>query len=378
MSEDDFGLPFEEEPESRGSRRRRKEKRKRDRRRAMTAMVLVLTIFVLLGGGVWYGVEKVGALLAAPDYPGPGTGQVVVQVKPGESASEIAVTLEAVGVVKSTKAFVEAATADSRSVGIQPGSYTMKREMPAKDALAVLVDPASKVTLTFMVKEGLSASRMFKSIAEQTDITVAQLEAATKDPAALGVPAWGGDIEGFLFPDTYILDPGTDAEGVLKAMVARANEVFEEIDFVNRAKQVNLEPIEALKVASLLEQEGITADFAKIARVIYNRLEQDMPLQMDSTTVYGRELRGVHRQTALTRAELNRTDDVYSTYTNKDLPPTPISNPGKAALEAALAPEQGPWLFFVLASTDGSSAFAVTLADHERNIQQCRAIGRCK
>jgi UPF0755 protein len=379
MSEHGLALPFDDdEPDSRGSRRRRKEKQRRDRRRAATAMTLVLAILVLLGGGIWYGVDKVGALLAAPDYPGPGSGTVVVQVQPLETASDIAVTLQAKDVVKSTKAFVDAATAEPRSRGIQPGSYQLKRKMTAADAVLALLDPANKVTLKFTVSEGLSANRMFDKIAEQTAITVPQLQAAAKNPTALGVPAWGnGNIEGFLFPDTYILDPGTDAEGVLKEMVQRSLQVFEEIDFVARAGKVNLEPLEALEVASLLEQEGVTADFPKIARVIYNRLRDGMRLQMDSTTVYGRELRGLHRQTALTRAELNLADDEYSTYTNDGLPPTPISNPGKAALEAALEPADGPWLFFVLASEGGHSEFAVTYAEHQRNIAKCKAVGGC-
>jgi UPF0755 protein len=136
--------------------------------------------------------------------------------------------------------------------------------------------------------------------------------------------------------------------------------------------------MQALKVASLLEGEGIPDDFPKIARVVYNRLfKEDMPLQFDSTTVYGREIRGVHRQTALSQAELNSSEDIYSTYTHKGLPPTPISNPGKAALEAAVAPADGPWLFFVLASEGGHSEFAVTYAEHQRNIEKCKAIGGC-
>jgi UPF0755 protein len=379
MSEHEFALPFDDEPDSRRARRRRKEKRKRDRRRAVTAMILVLTIFVLLAGGVWYGVDRVSALIAAPDYSGPGTGQVVVQIQPADTATDIATTLVDKGVVKSTKAFVEAATADRRSLALQPGSYQVRERMKAADALDLLLSPDSKVTLRFTVPEGLSAKRAFDRIAQQTDFTTAQLEAATKDPVAIGLPSWAkGDVEGFLFPDTYLLDPGTDAVGAVSAMVARSLQVMEEIDFINRARQLELEPMQALEVASLLEGEGIPSDIGKIARVVYNRLfKENMPLQFDSTTVYGRELRGVHRQTALTREELNTSGDIYSTYTNKGLPPTPISNPGKAALEAAVAPEPGPWLYFVLASEGGHSEFAVTYAQHQQNIAKCKAVGGC-
>ena len=107
MSEHEFALPFDDEPDSRRARRRRKEKRKRDRRRAVTAMILVLTIFVLLAGGVWYGVDRVSALIAAPDYSGPGTGQVVVQIQPADTATDIATTLVGTASVENLKKNVE-------------------------------------------------------------------------------------------------------------------------------------------------------------------------------------------------------------------------------------------------------------------------------
>jgi UPF0755 protein len=381
MSELDLGLPFDDEPDTRRARRRQREKRQRDRRRALTAMLLVLTIFVLLGGGIWYGVDKVGALLAAPDYPGPGTGQVVVQVQPLESASDIAVTLEAKGVVKSTKAFVEAATAEPRSRGIQPGSYQLRKEMKAADALMLLLDSEAKVTLRFTVPEGLSAVQTYKVIADQTGLSQTTFKAAAKNAAAVGVPAWGGgNVEGFLFPDTYELDPGTDAAGVLKAMVARSVQVMEQIDFLGKAQAVNLEPMEALKVASLVEEEAKEPDFGKVARVVYNRLKVGMALQYDSTTLYGRELRGLPRvptEAGGMYEALRDPSDPYSTYTNQDLPPTPISNPGKAALEAAVTPERGDWIYFVVVTAEGRLGFATTLAEHNQNVVRCRAVGKC-
>jgi UPF0755 protein len=381
MSELDLGLPFDDEPDTRQARRRRQEKRQRDRRRAMTAMVLVLTIFVLLGGGIWYGVDRVGALLAAPDYPGPGTGQVVVQIQPGDTASDIAGTLQGKGVVKSTKAFVDAATAEPRSRALQPGSYQLRKQMKAADALVLLLDSASRVTLRFTVPEGLSAIQTYRVIEKQTGIPQATLKAAAKDAAALGVPAWGGgNVEGFLFPDTYDLDPGSNATAVLKEMVARSVTVMEEIGFLGKARAVNLDPMEALKVASLVEEEAKQPDFGKVARVVYNRLKAPMPLQYDSTTLYGRELRGLPRLPAGSGAlytALRDPSDPYSSYSNSDLPPTPISNPGKAALEAAVAPERGAWLYFAVVTAEGRLGFATTLAGHNENVAKCRAIGKC-
>jgi UPF0755 protein len=344
-------------------------------------MILVLTIFVLLAGGVWYGIGKVGSLLSAPDYGGAGTGQVVVQVKEGDTASAIAGTLVQKGVVKSTKAFVEAATADPRSLGIQPGSYQVRREMKASEALALLLDPESRVTLSFQLREGLSSMQAFAEIEKATKIKATALAAAAKNPAALGVPAWGHrNIEGFLFPATYDLPPDVDAAGVLKAMVQRSVQEMEALDFVRKAERVNLEPYEALKVASLVEGEGRPENFRKVARVVYNRENSGMPLQFDSTTLYGRELRGLPRRP--TKAgelfeNLRDPSDPYSTYVHDGLPPTPIANPGTAALEAAVAPDRGDWLYFVVVSADGEMAFTQSLAEHEANIAKCRAAGKC-
>jgi UPF0755 protein len=381
MSERELALPFEDELDTRGARRRRLQKKKRDRRRAVTAMILVLTIFVLLAGGVWYGIGKVRSLLAAPDYAGAGSGKVVVQIKEGDTASAVATTLVQKGVVKSTKAFVEAANADPSSRGLQPGSYQVRRAMKASEALTLLLDPRSRVTMSFQLREGLSSMQAFAAIEKATGIRATDLAAAAKQPAALGVPAWGHkNIEGFLFPATYDLPPDTDATSVLKAMVARSVEELTAIDFVGKAARVNLEPYEALKVASLVEGEGRPEDFGKIARVVYNRQNAGMPLQFDSSTLYGRELRGLPRrptQPGELYANLRDPSDPYSTYVNKDLPPTPIANPGAAALKAAVAPEQGPWLFFVVVSSDGQMAFTDSLAVHEANIAKCKAAGKC-
>jgi UPF0755 protein len=381
MSERELALPFEDELDTRGARRRRLQKKKRDRRRAFTAMILVLTIFVLLAGGVWYGIGKVRSLMAAPDYAGSGSGKVVVQIKEGDTASAVASTLVQKGVVKSRKAFVEAANADPSSRGLQPGSYQVRREMKASEALTLLLDPQSRVTMSFQLREGLSSMQAFAEIEKATGIKAADLAAAAKQPAALGVPSWGHkNIEGFLFPATYDLPPDSDATSVLKAMVQRSVEEMTSIDFVANAARVNLEPYEALKVASLVEGEGRPEDFGKIARVVYNRQNSGMPLQFDSSTLYGRELRGLPRRPAKPGelyANLRDASDPYSTYVNKELPPTPIANPGAAALKAAVAPEQGPWLFFVVVAADGTMAFTDNLAEHEANIQKCKAAGKC-
>jgi UPF0755 protein len=252
--------------------------------------------------------------------------------------------------------------------------------MSGQAALALMLDPASKVSLRIAIPDGLTVTQTLARIAKQSKIPLADLQKAAANPAALGVPDWAqGTLEGFLFPDTYELEPGADASSVLTTMVGRAVKVMDDTGFVAKAKARNITPREGLIVASLLEGEGIPADYSKIARVVYNRLNSPSQLlQFDSTTVYGRELRGIPRQTALTQAELHDPADKYSTYAHPGLPPTPISNPGEQALVAAVNPAAGPWLFFVVVERNGASAFAATLAEHQQNIAKCKAIGRCQ
>jgi UPF0755 protein len=370
-------LPFaEEEHGTRRARHRHRRKRKRERRRAFGALVGVVVILALLAGGIWYGVGRVSALFDTPDYSGPGSGTVTVKIAEGQTASDIAETLADQDVVKSVKAFVKVASDDPRSRNLQPGTYSLRKQMKASAALDLLLNPVSKISLRFTIPEGLTITQTLDRIAKQTRLPLAQLQAAAKTPSELGLPSWSrGQLEGFLYPDTYTLEPEVTATQALKAMVARTLTVMTDIDFLSKAQAVNLEPQEALIVASLLEGEGIPEDFSKIARVVYNRLKVPMPLQFDSTTNYGRELRGEKRTLNLSRAQLYDSTNAYSTHARPGLPPGAISSPGQAALEAAVAPADGPWLFFVAIDKQGHSAFAATLAEHDANIVKAKANG---
>jgi UPF0755 protein len=183
--------------------------------------------------------------------------------------------------------------------------------------------------------------------------TKGDLLLAAKNTAALKLPAYAdGQLEGFLFPVTYDFDPGTTATQALAAMVKRFTQEAADIDLVAKADDLKVKPYDVLKVASIVEREGKTPDdYAKIARVIYNRLAKDMPLQMDSTLQYALG----SRKTALTLKDIANPSP-YNSYTHKGLPPTPIANPGDASLQAALAPQDGDWLYFV-AFKDGTTKF---------------------
>jgi UPF0755 protein len=389
---DELELAFDDQDRERGRHRHRRSAVRRAKRgdpsapkrrgRSLLALLLSLVLLGVLGVGGWYGYGMVKSFFVAPDYSGAGTGQVTVQVRSGESASEIAETLFKAGVVKSAKAFADAAKEDPKGDQIQPGTFELRKQMRAKDALALMLGNDSKLVMKVTIREGLTYKATFQELSKVTKIPVEQFEAAAKDPVALGVPDFwfnrsdgkqaAKSVEGFLFPDTYQFDPGVTAQQVLSKMVGHFVKVAQDAKVVEIAQAKQMSPFEALITGSLVQAEtGVPADMPKVARVVYNRLNHQpnaMPLEFDSTSNYWRELQGQERKHNLNTAELTDPNNPYRTYGANGLPPGPIGNPGKEALAAALNPAQGPWLYFVRIDKAGNSAFADNLPEHERNI----------
>ena len=344
------------------------------RRRAAVVIVL-LAVIGIIAAAFLVGARIFDGLFGAPaDYSGRGTGSVQVQVHEGDSITAIGQTLEDKGVVQSADAFVEAANNSDKASTIGPGFYELRMHMQASLALNLLLDPNSLVQSRVVVPEGLRQRDIFARIDEASDeISLAQLEQAAKDPAALGVPAWGQGhpLEGFLFPATYDFPPGTTAKQALSAMVKRFNDEASALHLVAAAKQLGYSPYEVLTLASIVEREGrLTADFPKIAEVFYNRLKAGMNLGSDATLFY--VLPPDHGPLSNSDLEL---DSPYNTRKNAGLPPTPIASPGSAALTAALQPEHGPYLYFVTIDKSGKAAFATTLEEFNRLVAQSRANG---
>lgn len=294
-------------------------------------------------------------------------------------------------VVKSTKAFTDAAEENPRGKNIQSGTFNLRRQMSAAAAVALLLDPQSRVSNGITIPEGKTAKQVYDILAKATGVPVAEFEKAAEDPEALGVPEFWfkrtdgqkatKSIEGFLFPDTYEFEPNATAAQMLETMVQRFLTVAEQIDFVNKAENSrNISPYEVLTVASLSQAEaGNADDLGKVSRVAYNRLYGDpvMPLEYDVGINYYYQLTGkaTKPSSKMTAAELRDPKNPYRLHDKTGLTPTPINNPGKAALEGALNPPKGPWLFFVAIDKEGHSAFAVTNAEHERNIATAKKNG---
>ena len=327
-------------------------------------LVIVLALAVI-GGGVAVAYKAlrpvVEGFLESNDYPGPGTGEVNVTVDEGARGSAIAKALVDQDVVKSSKAFIEAANDNPKSAGIQPGIYTLKKQMKASDALAVLVDPKNRVITRVVIPEGLWADEIYARLSQASGIPIAEYSAAAKKVDELGLPPSArGNIEGYLFPASYEFPPSTSALDQLKEMVTESTKRLETLGITPDQME------RVVTVASLVEGEAKTdGDRAKVARVVENRLAQNMSLGLDSTVNYIFRKRGVPTQEMLD----NRSP--YNTRRFPGLPPGPISNPGEGALKAAANPAAGPWLFFVTVNLDtGETKFAATYAEHQRYVAE--------
>ncbi|MGW0435096.1 endolytic transglycosylase MltG [Micromonospora sp. NPDC003197] len=393
---DELELAFDESDKGRHRRsaqRKRNKKQRGGRGKTVFALMMVLVLLGGLGGVGWYGFDRFQGYFMTPDYEGGGTGEVIIEVKQGDLAADIANTLVEAGAVKSAKAFIKAADGNSRSQGIQPGFYKVRKEMSGETALSLLLDLKNKIVKGFTVPEGRTVKGTFKVLSEQTKIPIAEFEAAAKDPIALGVPDWWfkrtdgkkelRSVEGFLFPDTYEFPPNPTAEGILKEMVNRFLTVTGEMKFADevQAKRGGISPYEALIVASLAQAEaGNKDDLGKVARVAYNRAySETFPckcLEMDVTVNYYLESIGKETKTSgqMTESELL---DEKSPYSRKlrGMIPTPINNPGKDALQGAMDPPPGKWLYFVAIDKEGHSEFAETYEQHQRNEDKARKAG---
>ncbi len=296
------------------------------------AAAMIVTSIVLLRGSD-----------DATDFAGAGSGEVTVVVGRGDTLTRIGARLQEAGVIASGESFVNAAAVDDRAATIGPGRYTLRKRMSAIAALELMLDPVSRADSRLVLPEGLRLEQTVATAADATNLPKSDFQKVLQDPAQLGLPDWAKDRpEGFMFPASYDLTGDETARTVLRRLVKRFNQAAADTQIEQRAGRVKLSPYEVLIVASLLQAEVAPQDFRKAARVIYNRLAADMPLQLDSTVSYALGTTSIQ----LTADEL-KTSSPYNTYLRRGLPPRPINSPGEAAIEAALAPAKGKWLYFV-------------------------------
>ncbi|MGI3786806.1 MAG: endolytic transglycosylase MltG [Janthinobacterium lividum] len=346
------------------------------------AVLLALAVLAV-GGFLVYdqGKSLISNFGETPDYTGGGVAPTTVTIPTGATLDEIGGVLKKADVIKSTSAWDSAVQSEERATSVQPGRYLMRTQMSAIDALRLLINPGeSRVRAQFTIPEGLRLSRQVDALVKGTKIKKSAYEKALKNPKALGLPAYAKNKpEGFLFPDTYELTADATATSTLKQMVSQYKAVTADMGLQAAAKKLNRSPYEVLVVASIIEREVNQDQYrAKVARVLYNRLDQGIPLGLDSTVIYAENLK-----TNTTTPKERRSKSKYNTYTHKGLPPGPIAAPGKAALQAAANPEPGKWLYFTTVNFDtGETQFAETNAEFAQIVAEfqswCQSHpGRC-
>ena len=348
---------------------------RRRRLRWIAPLVALLVILIPLGIGGSYVYSLYQNKYHPADYSGAGTGYLVVQVGSGETPTGLGPQLVKLGVVASSRAFVLAAEHSSNPNGLLPGFYAMHLHMKATAAYARLLNQANLVEVKVTIPEGWRLTQIVAYLGAKSGIPASAYQAVLKNPAQLHLPAYAnGKAEGYLFPATYEVVPHETALGVLSGMVQRFEQEAAQANLPTAAKQVHLSQSQVVIVASLVEAEGgRLSDYPKIARVIYNRLAQNIPLQLDSTVLYGLNTYGI----IASDQQLTSTSR-YNTYKYKGLTPGPIDNPGAAAIQAALNPAPGNWIYFVTVNpktgetlfTASQAQFEQYRAELERNLGQ--------
>lgn len=328
---------------------------------------VLLSLAVLVGGG-WFVYSKASEawyqFRTTDDYIGEGTDPLVVLVPKGSSLTQIGDVLIDAGVVKSLKAWREAAGEHPEASSIQAGRYRLKKQLPASTAMTMLLDPANVVRVRVTLQEGLRMTQQWALIQKATGIPVAALAKLAADPRALGLPAWAGNRpEGFMFPDTYEVDVDPTAAEIMRAQVTQFTKVSGELNLVGGAARIKYTPLQVLTVASIIEKETSDPQYQPlVASVIYNRLAAKQKLELDSTVIYANNITGK----LTTSEEQRKLASPYNTYVNEGLPPGPISNPGRSAMVAALNPASTDYLFFVATNPKtGETKFSKTFAEHQ-------------
>lgn len=221
---------------------------------------------------------------------------------------------------------------------------------------------------SLVIPEGWRASQIYDAV----DKVLARPAGTTKKAlvkANLKLPNDAeGNPEGYLFPATYPLNDKTTPEALLTFMADTAHQKFNGAPIAAGAQRNAMNVYQAVTIASIVQAEAATkADMGKVARVIFNRLERGMPLQMDSTINYA-----LGRSTLRTSEADTRIDSPYNSYQRMGLPPTPIDNPGEEAVRAAITPTPGDWLYFVTVKP-GDTRFTANYEEHLRNVAEFNA-----
>ncbi|MCW2564561.1 MAG: putative periplasmic solute-binding protein [Mycobacterium sp.] len=379
--------------EARGQRKRRM-----GRGFVLAILIVVVIGAVFLGSKVWHAMSG-----GDTDFSGDGVNDVVIQIHEGDSTTAIGKTLQERDVVATVAAFVGAAEGNAAISSIQPGFYKVRTEIPASNAVSRLADPQNRVGKLVIpegrqlddiqdVKTNAVTDGIFSLISQATCVNLdgdrhclsvddLKKSAGSAEPSALSVPDWamnavaalGNDhrrLEGLIAPGTWNIDPSAAPKDILATLIGASARQYAQGGLLDTAKAMNMSPYQILTVGSLVQRESKPDDFAKVARVIYNRLAENRTLEFDSTVNY-----------PLDRIEVATTDadrgqhTLWNTYVRPGLPATPICSPGQPALAAAEQPAPGDWLYFVTIDLQGTTLFTRDYNQHLANIELAKHNG---
>jgi UPF0755 protein len=338
-----------------------------------TALMLVLGVV-----GLWY-------LHQVNPSGGPGIA-VNFTVNEGDTVESVSNRLQNEDFITNAGVF-RWYVARKGGLDLVPGYYLIKPRDHIGNIRKVLATPPSQTFVNVTFPEGFTVEQMGERLASMSPHLNAQrfVEVAQAgEVRSVFQPADESSLEGLLFPDTYQVSGEESETQVIKSMVSLMERVGRQEGLADAPTSVGFSPYRTLIVASLIEREAkVDADRAKIARVIYNRLASGIMLQIDASLYYKAPIDAQF-------SDLKALDTPYNTYLYKGLPPTPIANPGRASIKAALSPAANPltsdpicknvpkpcrYLFYVVSDSNGGHAFAATLEQHEQNVAKAREAG---
>jgi len=314
----------------------------------LIALFVVLAVFVGIAYTGYHYYSEYKAKHAS--YVGSGYGSTTILVKQGDTLDSISSQLLHKGVIEAIDPW---ASYVANRGGLQPGKYKIHIHMSPAATYAALMNPKNIAITKVTIPDGMREVDILPLLAKESGIPLSQFQTAIKDTSALGLPAYAqGNPEGYLYPDTYDIAPGETALKVLQNAVAQFNKEATSLNLAAAAARVGYTPAQIITGASLLEAEASSKYFGDVARVIDNRINQGMDLQLDSTIAYA-----LNKHTDQLTASDKQVNSLYNTFTHKDLPPGPIDSPDAAAIQAFLAPPHGNWLYFITVDKSGTTDF---------------------
>ncbi|MBD5560861.1 MAG: endolytic transglycosylase MltG [Clostridia bacterium] len=347
-------------------------------------IVIAVIALAIVGGAAFYLYRDVRERYLEPVEPGSLAG-VEVTIPKGSSLSDISEILYENNLIRNKQVFKFYTDFTDNASKLKAGTYTLTKGMDFDDIIYTLrqstdAAPTAKVTLP----EGLTINAFGTILSDNgvidgsggyQEVCVTgkgvTLPAALLDPD-LDTSGRAYLLEGYLFPDTYEFYTSSDPAEVVRRQLARFDEIFTE-DLQQRAAELHMTQDEVITLASIIEKEAKTEQFAQVSAVFHNRLAEDMPLQSDATVSYGL---GITNRINLTSDEL-QAENPYNTHVRTGLPAGPICNPGRAAIVAALYPDEDfldeGYLYFTLTDPEeGTLAFSRTFEEHEALVEQWR------